>query len=89
MSKQSKRREALVYHAKPTPGKIQVVPVLVVDSVVSGVYDTIIPDLSTSWMDYSKNEIKFDKKFAPATKTIPASKNTMIASDPILSIQYY
>lgn len=26
MSKPSKRREALVYHAKPTPGKIQVVP---------------------------------------------------------------
>ncbi|WP_053992945.1 NADP-dependent malic enzyme [Mangrovimonas sp. TPBH4] len=26
MSKESKRREALVYHAKPTPGKIQVVP---------------------------------------------------------------
>ncbi|WP_026754030.1 NADP-dependent malic enzyme [Sediminibacter sp. Hel_I_10] len=26
MSKQSRRREALVYHAKPTPGKIQVVP---------------------------------------------------------------
>ncbi|MCX7551659.1 NADP-dependent malic enzyme [Xanthomarina sp. F2636L] len=26
MSKQSKRREALVYHAKPSPGKIQVVP---------------------------------------------------------------
>ena len=26
MSKQSKRREALIYHAKPTPGKIQVVP---------------------------------------------------------------
>jgi malate dehydrogenase (oxaloacetate-decarboxylating)(NADP+) len=26
MSKQSKRREVLVYHAKPTPGKIQVVP---------------------------------------------------------------
>ena len=26
MSKQSKRREALVYHAKPTPGKIQVIP---------------------------------------------------------------
>ena len=26
MSKQSKRREALVYHAKPVPGKIQVVP---------------------------------------------------------------
>ncbi|MGJ8664926.1 MAG: NADP-dependent malic enzyme [Patiriisocius sp.] len=26
MSKQSKRREALLYHAKPTPGKIAVVP---------------------------------------------------------------
>lgn len=26
MSKESKRREALVYHAKPTPGKIAVVP---------------------------------------------------------------
>ena len=26
MSKQSKRREALVYHAKPMPGKIQVLP---------------------------------------------------------------
>ncbi len=26
MSKQSKRREALLYHAKPRPGKIQVVP---------------------------------------------------------------
>ncbi|NER12670.1 NADP-dependent malic enzyme [Leptobacterium flavescens] len=26
MSKQSRRREALVYHAKPTPGKIKIVP---------------------------------------------------------------
>ena len=26
MSKQSKRREALIYHAKPIPGKIKVVP---------------------------------------------------------------
>jgi malate dehydrogenase (oxaloacetate-decarboxylating)(NADP+) len=26
MNKDSKRREALLYHAKPTPGKIQVVP---------------------------------------------------------------
>lgn len=26
MSKKSKRREALIYHAKPTPGKIQVLP---------------------------------------------------------------
>ena len=26
MSKDSKRREALIYHAKPKPGKIEVVP---------------------------------------------------------------
>jgi len=36
-------------------GKIQVVPVLVVDSISSGVYDTVIPDLSTSWQDYTRN----------------------------------
>ena len=36
------------------PSKPQVVPVLVVDSKESGYYDTIIPDMSTSWQDYSK-----------------------------------
>ena len=42
--------------------KIQVVPVLVVDSVNSGVYDTIIPDLSTSWKDYTQDENNSNKK---------------------------
>ncbi|MDC0036038.1 S8 family serine peptidase [Nitrosopumilus sp.] len=42
--------------------KIQVVPVLVVDSLVSGVYDTVIPDLSTSWQDYTKDNSKNNKK---------------------------
>ena len=42
--------------------KIQVVPVLVVDSLVSGVYDTVIPDLSTSWDDYTKDNSKNNKK---------------------------
>ncbi len=32
--------------------KLQVIPVLVVDSIFSGVYDTVIPDLSTSWTDF-------------------------------------
>ena len=32
----------------------QVVPILFVDSNVAGQYDTIIPDLSTSWEDYNK-----------------------------------
>jgi len=42
--------------------KIQVVPVLVVDSVFSGVYDTIIPDLSTSWQDYTRDNSNSNKK---------------------------
>ncbi|RNJ77103.1 MAG: peptidase S8 [Nitrosopumilus sp. H13] len=36
---------------------IQTVPVLVVDSFQPGVYDTIIPDLSTAWMDYTRLQL--------------------------------
>ena len=43
-------------------GKIQVVPVLVVDSINPGVYDTVIPDLSTSWQDYIRDENDSNKK---------------------------
>ncbi|MDH3502337.1 MAG: S8 family serine peptidase [Nitrosopumilus sp.] len=42
--------------------QIQVVPVLVVDSFIPGVYDTIIPDLSTSWEDYTRFDLKPDQK---------------------------
>ena len=42
--------------------RIQVVPVLVVDSFVPGVYDTIIPDLSTSWEDYTRTDLKPDQQ---------------------------
>ena len=41
---------------------IQVVPVLVVDSFVPGVYDTIIPDMSTSWEDYTRFDLKSGQK---------------------------
>ena len=41
--------------------RIQVVPVLLVDSFVSGVYDTLIPDLSTSWEDYTRFDLKSDE----------------------------
>ena len=46
-------------------GKAQVVPVLVVDSEISGKYDTIIPDLSTSWEDFinTENDITLDYDF--------------------------
>lgn len=43
-------------------GPIQVVPVLLVDSFISGVYDTIIPDLSTSWEDYTRFDLKSGEK---------------------------
>ena len=33
---------------------VQVAPVLVVDSETAGIYDTIIPDMSTSWKDYTR-----------------------------------
>ena len=42
--------------------RIQVVPVLVVDSFIPGVYDTIIPDLSTSWEDYTRTDLKPDQQ---------------------------
>src|SRR5579872_97794 len=34
--------------------RLQLVPVLVVDSNIPGFYDTIIPDMSDSWKDYEK-----------------------------------
>ncbi|MDH3824020.1 MAG: S8 family serine peptidase, partial [Nitrosopumilus sp.] len=42
--------------------RIQVVPVLVVDSFIAGVYDTVIPDLSTSWEDYTRFDLKSGQK---------------------------
>ena len=42
--------------------KIQVVPVLVVDSEIPGKYDTIIPDLSTSWEDFTRFDLKKGEK---------------------------
>ena len=42
--------------------RIQVVPVLVVDSNVAGIYDTIIPDMSTSWEDYTRFELESGQK---------------------------
>lgn len=41
---------------------VQAVPVLVVDSQYQGVYDTIIPDLTTSWQDYTKFDLKKGQK---------------------------
>ena len=47
-----------IYHLgimyQGSPSQPQVVPVLVIDSKQSGYYDTIIPDMSTSWQDFTK-----------------------------------
>ena len=47
-----------IYHLgviyQPHMGFLQVVPVLVTDPNEAGVYDTITPDMSSSWMDYTK-----------------------------------
>ena len=36
------------------PSQPQIVPVLVIDSIQPGLYDTVIPDMSTSWQDFTK-----------------------------------
>ncbi|ABK78669.1 surface layer-associated STABLE protease [Cenarchaeum symbiosum A] len=41
---------------------LQVIPVLVVDSKEAGVYDTIIPDLSTAWADHTKFDLPAGEK---------------------------
>ena len=67
-------------------GKIQVVPVLVVDSVTAGIYDTIIPDLSTSWADFTNNETTgklpyFDFDFTDETPIVLGSGDEFLVFD--------
>ena len=67
--------------------QVQVVPVLVVDSVVSGVYDTIIPDLSTSWEDYTRFDLKpgqkpkYDFDFTDEKSIVLGSGNEFLVYD--------
>ena len=73
--------------ALETSSKIQIVPVLVVDSLVAGIYDTVIPDLSTSWQDYTaensepakKNTYDFD--FTDETPIVLGSGNEFLVFD--------
>ena len=67
--------------------KIQVVPVLVVDSLIPGVYDTIIPDLSTSWEDFTnnnsqlKNKNLYDFEFTDETPIVLGDGNEFLVFD--------
>ena len=70
----------------PSAG-LQVVPVLVVDSVDAGVYDTVIPDLSTSWMDYARNaqnggaDVEYDFDFTDEVAVKLGSGNETLVYD--------
>lgn len=67
--------------------RIQVVPVLVVDSFTAGVYDTIIPDLSTSWKDYTRSDLKsgedpdYDFDFTDEKSIVLGSGNEFLVYD--------
>ncbi len=67
--------------------RIQVVPVLVVDSFLPGVYDTIIPDLSTSWEDYTRFDLEpgqkanYDFDFTDEKPIVLGSGNEFLVYD--------
>ncbi len=67
--------------------QIQVVPVLVIDSFIPGVYDTIIPDLSTSWEDYTRfdldegQEPNYDFDFTDEKPIVLGSGNEFLVYD--------
>ncbi len=67
--------------------RIQVVPVLVVDANHPGVYDTIIPDMSTSWEDYTRFDLKqgqrpkYDFDFTDEKPIILGSGNEVLTYD--------
>jgi len=67
--------------------RIQVVPVLVVDSFTAGVYDTIIPDLSTSWKDYTRSDLEsgeepdYDFDFTDEKPIVLGSGNEFLVYD--------
>ena len=67
--------------------RIQVVPVLLVDSNEAGHYDTIIPDLSTSWEDFTRSELdsgeppNYDFDFTDEQPIVLGSGNEFLIYD--------
>lgn len=66
---------------------LQVVPVLVVDSAEPGTYDTVIPDMSTSWEDYTRGDLpegeepSYDFDFTDERPVILGSGNEFLVYD--------
>ena len=67
--------------------RIQVVPVLTVDSNTAGIYDTIVPDMSTSWEDFTRFDLKrgqqpkYDFDFTDETPITLGSGNEYLLYD--------
>ncbi len=67
--------------------RVQVVPVLLVDSNTAGVYDTIIPDMTTSWEDYTRFDLKpgekpkYDFDFTDEKPIVLGSGNEFLVYD--------
>src|SRR5947209_18032510 len=65
--------------------RLQLVPVLVVDSITSGLYDTIIPDMSDSWKDFTKFDrplnTNYDFDFTDETPIILGNGEEHLAYD--------
>ena len=81
-----------IYHLgviyQPHGGILQVVPVLVTDPNEAGVYDTITPDMSSSWLDYTKRvdedfvtKQKYDFDFTDETPITIGSGNELLLYD--------
>ena len=65
-------------------GKLQVLLVLVTDPNEAGVYDTITPDMSTSWMDFTRAENSrpnYDFDFTDETQITIGSGNEFLLYD--------
>lgn len=69
------------------PIRIQLVPILVVDSTTPGIYDTIIPDMSSSWGDFYSYELPdgvspvLDFDFTDETPILLGNGNEMFIYD--------
>ncbi len=67
--------------------RVQVVPVLFVDSNEAGEYDTIIPDLSTSWEDFTRFDLEpgespnYDFDFTDEKPIVLGSGNEFLVYD--------
>lgn len=66
--------------------QLQVLPILVVDSRTAGVYDTMIPDLSTSWADFVSAadpdaDVTFDFDFTDETPVMLGAGNEILLYD--------